>query len=108
MHQGRPPIHGLYSKYKGNLVGDRVRELLSEDELLDLKRPVALIEALTQRLLEQAEDSGIINAKTRCALVKLAEEQSKAMERYYRVTQGTKMTHEIIGPLVIQRNGKSS
>jgi hypothetical protein len=98
MHAGRPIKHGLYSKYKGKLVADRVEELMDDPELLDMRRPIAVLEALTQRLLETLEPSdqvGIIGQDVRMALLQLAKEQAKAIERYHKITEGTKYTIRI-------------
>jgi hypothetical protein len=98
-HGGATPIkHGLYSKYKGKLVADRVEELVDDPELLDMRRPIAVLEALTQRLLEALEPTdtvGIIGQDVRMALLQLAKEQAKAIERYHKITEGTKYTIRI-------------
>lgn len=92
-HQGRPPKHGLYSKYKSHAVGERITQLLEDPDLLDLKRPVALIEALIEKFLEDAAEAGIkIGIPERQALLNLAKEEARAIERYFRVTEGTKHT----------------
>lgn len=89
---GAPIKHGLYSKYRENLVGQRICEILEDPDLLDMRRPVALIQALTEKLLKDAVTGGLINEKTRAALLNLATEESKAIERYYRTMEGTKHT----------------
>lgn len=93
LHGGATPIkHGLYSKYAEHTLGKRIVELLEDPDLLDLKRPVALVQALMEKLLADAAAAGTIDQDTRDSLTKLANQEGSAIERYYRTTEGTKHT----------------
>ena len=98
VHGGMTPVkHGFYSKYKSQRCTTRIEELLEDPDLLDMRRPIAVLEALTSQLLEKLEKSEdlAIDKEERAALMLLAKEQAKAIERYYKVTEGTKHTIRI-------------
>ena len=55
-HGGSHPIkHGLYSKYRGGPLGDRIARLRQDPELLSLERQAAISQALQELALEHFE-----------------------------------------------------
>lgn len=95
MHQGRPVTHGLYSKYKGQVLGDRIRELLDDTELTNMRPQIATLIALAEDLRDRIERVGGVGQSERQAMAALAVEITKAIERYHKVTEGTRHTIRI-------------
>jgi hypothetical protein len=101
VHGGMTPVeHGLYSKYKGALIGDRVKELVDDPDLLDMRKHIAILVGLEQNFLKIVEDTGIINAATRREIRDIEEAVTKAIQRL----QGTKI--ELGGKVEIEDAGK--
>lgn len=90
-----PIKHGLYSKYAGQKIKDQVKAFTEDPELLDMRPQIAILVALTQQLLDKVEAQGHFGAFDADALATVAEKTTKAIERYIKVTEGTKHTIKI-------------
>src|SRR6056297_3141188 len=58
LHGGATPVkHGLYSKYTNNRLAEKIDELSENEELLDLRKTIALQQSIILNILEKM-DSG--------------------------------------------------
>lgn len=87
--------HGLRSKYKGQVLGDRIQELIDDPDLDDIRIQLATLIALAEDLRERVEGAGRVNLLDRGAMTSLTVEITKVIERYHRITEGTKHTIRI-------------
>ena len=82
MHQGRPIVHGRYSKYKDVIFGERINELLGDtDELLDIGRQIAVISAVQEKFLADLQQTGVVGQKEGDYLIRLSDSIAKNIER---------------------------
>lgn len=96
IHGGKTPVkHGLYSKYTGQKLRDQVKAFAEDPELLDMRPQIAILVALTQQLLDKVEQQGHFGPFDADALATVAEKTTRAIERYIKVTEGTKHTIKI-------------
>ena len=93
MHQGRPPIHGLYSKYSKVLLADKIAEAERDPKILEMTGEIALVRSLMADLLEKIDDTGRLDGETRDVLADLALKVGTLVEKHKKVTEGT--THTI-------------
>ncbi len=102
-HGGKTPIrHGLYSKYVGAGLGQRIRELESDAELLDLRRQVAILQALQTRQLGKVASLETIPEEDLEITRRLTDSVIRAIERYERVHRAPEnwVPIELVGRIV--------
>lgn len=98
-----PIKHGLYSKYQGALIGDRIKELVDDPDLLDMRKHIAVLIGLEQNFLAKVEETGVINAQVRKELRDIEDSVTKAIERYNRATdEGVPKVVQIFIDQVVQ------
>lgn len=97
-HGGLTPVkHGLFSKYAKESLAQHIEENLRSPRLVDIRERVALVDALTQDLLQRNSKNGKqeISADEREALLKLTEASARMIRMWKEVEEGLKMRVEI-------------
>ncbi len=89
VHGGLTPVkHGLYSKYTKHRLGDRIQELATDPDLLDLKQQIAFNLALILNKLESLKDT--VSNEDAAILATLSERASRNIERLHKLEHGEK------------------
>lgn len=97
LHGGASPVkHGLYSKYTGHRLAEMVDKLSNDEELLDLRKTIALQQSLILSILEKL-DSGELefNQSIAKTLNSLADKLGRNVERRQKVEEGEKYVLEV-------------
>jgi hypothetical protein len=112
LHGGATPIkHGLYSKDTPKTLGERIREMRDDPELLSLDRQAAIAQALQQSAIarfeeiERAIDEGAYRKALDApdvldVLRKLTETSAKIIARRQGVTDGKTVPLEVVSLLI--------
>jgi hypothetical protein len=96
VHGGMTPIkHGMRSKYKGEVLGDRIQALIDDPDLANMRLQLATLVALAESVLARVEAANEVDESNHSAIMTLAIELTKAIERYHKITEGTKHTIRI-------------
>ena len=82
---GRPPTHGIYSKYLKGTLTDRTEEYLRDPNFLSLKDEIALSRALLSKVAERIKDEGEIKDDDTDAVRMLVESIRRLNETYTRI-----------------------
>lgn len=92
MHGGATPIkHGLYSKYTYHRLADVVDRLANDEELLDLRKTIALQQALILDILERLEGGSLeLDTKLANTLSGIADQLGRNIERRQKIEEGEK------------------
>ncbi len=92
LHGGATPIkHGLYSKYTSHRLADVVDRLANDEELLDLRKTIALQQALILDILERLEGGSLeLDTKLANTLSGIADKLGRNIERRQKVEEGEK------------------
>ena len=86
---GRPVEHGLYAKQetKDLMFGDRAGELITADDLLDVKGYIAILRAMLEHFLERLAVTDRVGQADRDAVLKMVEAITKNIERLHRLEE---------------------
>ena len=92
LHGGASPVkHGLYSKYTSHRLADMVDKLSNDEELLDLRKTIALQQALILNILDQMKKGKLqLNEKLSRTLNDIADKLGRNIERRQKVEEGEK------------------
>ncbi|NLA83026.1 MAG: hypothetical protein GX854_00550 [Clostridiales bacterium] len=92
LHGGASPVkHGLYSKYTSHRLADMVDKLSNDEELLDLRKTIALQQALILNILDQIKKGKLqLNEKLSRTLNDIADKLGRNIERRQKVEEGEK------------------
>ncbi len=83
--------HGLYSKYTSHRLADMVDKLSNDEELLDLRKTIALQQALILNILDQIKKGKLqLNEKLSRTLNDIADKLGRNIERRQKVEEGEK------------------
>lgn len=95
-HGGKTPItHGLRSKYRGARLGDKIQELVDDPDLTNITLQIAALIAHQQNLMDMYERSGTWGLGGFAAFQSITTDIIKAIERYHKVTEGSRYTIRI-------------
>ena len=92
---GRPIEHGLYAKRENKelMFGDRAGELVTADNLLDLKSYIALLRAMLEDFLERLAVSDRVSQVDRDAVLKMVEAITRNIERLHKLEESAEPPH---------------
>lgn len=92
LHGGATPIkHGLYSKYTSHRLADMIDKLSDDDELLNLRKTIALQQSLILNILDKVEAGQLeLNPKLSKTLCDIGDKLGKNIERRQKVEEGEK------------------
>jgi len=97
LHGGASPIkHGLYSKYTDHRLAEMIDKLSDDEELLDLRKTIALQQSLILSILERLDNNELeFNQSLAKTLNSLADKLGRNVERRHKVEVGQKYVLEI-------------
>jgi len=97
LHGGATPIkHGLYSKYTNHRLGDMIDKLSGDDELLNLRKTIALQQSLIIDILNKVEDESLtLTPRLSKTLSDIGDKLGKNIERRQKVEEGEKYILQI-------------
>lgn len=97
LHGGASPIkHGLYSKYTDHRLAEMVDRLAEDEELLDLRKSIALQQSIILSILEKLDEGELqFNQSLAKTLNTLADKLGRNIERRQKVEEGEKYILEI-------------
>jgi hypothetical protein len=97
LHVGASPIkHGMYSKYTSHRLGEMVDKLADDEELLDLRKTIALQQSIILSILEKLEQGKLeFNQSLAKTLNTLADKLGRNIERRQKVEEGEKYILEV-------------
>jgi hypothetical protein len=97
LHGGATPIkHGLYSKYTNHRLGDMIDKLSDDDELLNLRKTIALQQSLIIDILNKVEDESLtLTPRLSKTLSDIGDKLGKNIERRQKVEEGEKYILQI-------------
>jgi len=92
LHGGATPVkHGMYSKYTNHRLAEMVDKLSDDEELLDLRKTIALQQSLILSILEKLNDGEIEFSQSLAkTLNSLADKLGRNIERRQKVEEGEK------------------
>lgn len=97
LHGGASPIkHGMYSKYTGHRLAEMVDKLAEDEELLDLRKSIALQQSIILSILEKLDEGELqFNQSLAKTLNTLADKLGRNIERRQKVEEGEKYILEV-------------
>ncbi|MFW5987868.1 MAG: hypothetical protein ACOCQA_00345 [bacterium] len=92
LHGGASPIkHGFYSKYTNHRLAETIDELSENEDLLNLRKTIAMQQALILDLLDKIEEKELnLNADLAETLNKIADKLGRNIERRQKIEEGEK------------------
>jgi len=97
LHGGATPIkHGLYSKYTNHRLADMIDKLSNDDELLNLRKTIALQQSLILNILDKVEEGRLeLSPKLSETLCDIGDKLGRNIERRQKVEEGEKYILQI-------------
>lgn len=102
-HQGRPVVHGRYSKYKDQLFGERRAELLESPDLLSIENQIALLLAMQEKFLTDLNTTGRVGHAERETIIRMTDSIVKSIEKVRKLEQDVKLPdtmHNLISVVI--------
>lgn len=97
LHGGATPVkHGLYSKYTNHRLAEMIDKLSNDEELLNLRKTIAMQQALIINILNKIENKELeLNPKLSSTLAGIGDKLGKNIERRQKVEEGEKYILQI-------------
>lgn len=97
LHGGATPIkHGLYSQYTNHRLAAVIDKLSEDEELLNLRKTIAMQQALIIDILNKVESGDLeLNPKLSSTLCSIGDKLGKNIERRQKVEEGEKYILQI-------------